>query len=49
MQRLVESIRDYYPKISIIIADDSPGNGDTILLTYLQQLNFVTNKSIVDK
>ena len=28
LQRLVQSIRKYHPNISIIIADDSPGNGD---------------------
>ena len=27
LQRLVKSIRKYHPNISIIIADDSPGNG----------------------
>ena len=26
LDRLVKSIRKYYPDISIIIADDSPGN-----------------------
>ena len=29
LDRLVDSIRKYYPYISIIIADDSPGNGAT--------------------
>ena len=29
LDRLVDSIRKYYPYISIIIADDSPGNGPT--------------------
>ena len=49
LQRLVDSIRDYYPQISIIIADDSPGNGDRLLLTCHQQLNVVTIQSIVDE
>ena len=30
LQRLVQSIRKYHPNISIIIADDSPGNGDKL-------------------
>ena len=31
LDRLVKSIRKYYPFISIIIADDSPGNDQNYL------------------
>ena len=39
LDRLVKSIRKYYPDISIIIADDSPGNDQKYLFMNYDELS----------